>query len=112
VSLLKRPLEPSLLAHPASKETWVEANLSTLFLDAGLTQDDADGVSLKQLVIFALQSHSPHWADLAVGWLQQGFAMDNEIVQVIDTLSSNKVIHQNTRHKAFSLARQWQRKAN
>ncbi len=52
-----------------------------------------------------------YWIDLALNWIEQGYPLDSEIVEMLEAISSRKELPQKTRHRAFSFAKRW-RKAN
>jgi hypothetical protein len=86
----------------------VAANLRGAFLKAGLTDDDYNRVSLAELVVLALRS-SDYWADLGVRWLEKGFPLRQGIVDAIDAMVTSKTVSQSVRHRAYRLARRWER---
>jgi hypothetical protein len=77
---------------------------------AGVPEEAARSVSLRQLIGFALERGSPYWVGQAVGWLQAGFPFDQELAGALDRLiQEHREWPQQLRHRAFGLIRKWQR---
>lgn len=53
-----------------------------------------------------------YWVDCAIKWLEQGHKIDQEIFEILNLISENKAYKQSTRHKAFKIAKRWQREQN
>lgn len=62
----------------------------------------------RHVVLMGLTWPTEYWACLAIGWLEQGAQLDVELAAALDAIAS-KPFSQNVRHRAFALARQWQR---
>ena len=58
-------------------------------------------------LIAGLEWLTPYWIDLALDWIEQGFTLDAEIVQMLEAISSRKELPQRTRHRAFTFAKRW-----
>lgn len=52
---------------------------------------------------------SPYWPDLAVRWLEEGAPMDGDLVKLLDVVNNTKQFPQHLRHRAFALARRFER---
>lgn len=52
---------------------------------------------------------TPYWPELAVRWLEEGAALDSELVKLVDAVASNDHFPQGLRHRAFALARWFDR---
>lgn len=50
-----------------------------------------------------------YWPELAVGWLERGAPMDGDIVKLLDTLADTDHFPQHLRHRAFALARRFEK---
>jgi len=87
----------------------VASLLPQALLRAGVSTEDCERFSLRDLVVFAVESDSEYWADLAVRWLEDGFAVDAEIVRGIDSMVKQKKATQGIGHRAFRLARNWEK---
>ncbi|WP_226501845.1 hypothetical protein [Pseudomonas sp. MWU16-30322] len=61
-------------------------------------------ISLQQLVLTALASHSEYWAGLALQWLEDGFPLDFELTEMLAFCAENKALPQSHRHRARRLA--------
>jgi len=48
-----------------------------------------------------------YWVDCALNWIEQGAETDMEIIARLEEISANKCYPQNTRHRAFALAKRW-----
>jgi hypothetical protein len=90
----------------------VAGNIQQALIDRGLPEPiEARDVSLREMVATGLRSGSTYWSGLAIGWVEQGFAVDAGLVELMDRLAEGKEIDQRTRHRAFALARRWDRTA-
>ena len=65
-----------------------------------------------QVLLAGLQWPTNYWAALAVDWLEQGAPMNAEVAAALDQAAKNADFEQRTRHRAFALARRWQRGQN
>ena len=83
----------------------VTDGLQQTFFDSGLSDADFERVSLRDLVVFALQSESDYWAGLAIHWLADGFPVDETIVHAGDEMLTAKRGIQADRHTLFRLIR-------
>ena len=52
---------------------------------------------------------TPYWPDLAVKWLEQGAPMDAETAKLLDTIAGAEGFPQGLRHRAFALARRFEK---
>lgn len=50
-----------------------------------------------------------YWIDLALNWIEQGYPLDSEIVEMLEAISSRKGLPQETRHRAFTYAKRWRK---
>ncbi|GAB7529183.1 hypothetical protein PS3A_15920 [Pseudomonas sp. 3A(2025)] len=66
-------------------------------------------VSLRQVLVTALESDSDYWFQRAIKWLDEGFPVDDDLAELLLHCSSRKVLSQSIRHSAFSVARRWQK---
>ncbi len=64
---------------------------------------------LKDVLLAGLRWETQYWAGLAVSWIEQGAPIDKEIKEELDHISEKKHFPQSVRHKAFALARRWER---
>jgi len=88
----------------------VSERLVTALTNAGVPESQAQMVSLRELVEFALQRGSSYWAGLAVGWLGDGFGLDRELAEAVQRRVADKgAWPQQIRHQAFGLVRRWER---
>lgn len=77
---------------------------------AGVPDEVARSVSLRRLVGFAFECETPYWPEQAVGWLQAGFPLDQELAGALGRLiEQNPEWPQRLGHRAFALARRWER---
>lgn len=65
-------------------------------------------ISTLELLKYGL-SASRGWATIAVSWLEDGFPINDELVEAIDKMCASKGMPQRARHTAFALARRYQR---
>jgi hypothetical protein len=63
----------------------------------------------RDVVLAGLAWPTEHWAVLAVSWLEQGAPIDQEIALGLGQVAQKKHFGQSIRHRAFALARRWQR---
>src|SRR4051794_24733723 len=83
----------------------VADGLQQAFIDSGLSDAEFQGVSLRNLVVFALRSESDYWAGLAVRWLADGFPIDEIVLRAGDEMVSAKRGTQADRHTLFRVIR-------
>jgi hypothetical protein len=89
----------------------VNGRLVEALTAAGVPESEAQAVSLRELVGFALQRASPYWAGQAVAWLEAGIPLDRELADAVDRrVADKRVWSQQLRHRAFGLVRRWERK--
>lgn len=55
---------------------------------------------------------TPYWPELAIKWLEQGAPMDTEMVALLDTVAEANQFPQQLRHRAFALARSFEKSRN
>jgi hypothetical protein len=87
----------------------VVQDLEQSFRECGLTDADFGSISLRDLVVFALGTESVHWISLAVGWLADGFPIDETIVRAGDEMVDAKRGRQSDRHALFRAIRRYER---
>ena len=61
----------------------------------------------RDVVLLALRWDTPHWPNLAVAWLEQGLAMDEEIAARLESIASRSTWPQPLRHRTQALLRSW-----
>jgi hypothetical protein len=100
------PLLP-FLEHPYSA---VVAQLVDRLVAAGLGRAEAECVSLRQLVVFALTGPMRWgWGGHAVSWIEAGFPIDDEIASALEQVAQDKRFPQRVRHRGFAAAKRWRR---
>jgi hypothetical protein len=100
------PLLP-FLEHPYSI---VGAQLVDRLEAAGFVRAEAECVSLRQLVVFALTGPMRWgWGGYAVSWVEAGFPIDDEIASALEQVAQDKRFPQRVRHRAFAAAKRWRR---
>lgn len=67
-------------------------------------------VPVREILLAGLRWETQGWPSLAVAWLEQGASIDEEIKEALDDVAGKKHFSQSLRHKAFALARRWERK--
>ncbi len=78
-------------------------------LEYAISQDDQD---IRETVLAGLNWCTPnYWPDLALKWLEQGFVIDSEIVEILKRIKDNKIYSQKTRHRAQALVVKWSRES-
>jgi hypothetical protein len=82
--------------------------LGRSFRDFGVNEAEFAGVSLRDLVVFALKSESSHWIGLGVRWVADGFPIDEAIVHAGDEMIEAKRGNQADRHTLFRLIRRYE----
>lgn len=63
-------------------------------------------VDATDVVLSGLRWPTEYWAGLAVGWLEEGVSWNLDILKELKRISSDTVISQALRHRAFALVRQ------
>lgn len=66
----------------------------------------------REVVLAGLNWPTEYWAALAVGWLEQGAPLDAEVASALQALVEKKHYSQNIRHRAFAIARRFERGAS
>ena len=61
------------------------------------------------VVLAGLGFQSDYWICLAVGWLEQGAPLDDEIVEMLNRVAETHHYEQRIRHRSAALARRWVR---
>jgi pimeloyl-ACP methyl ester carboxylesterase len=103
---LNIPLLP-FLEHPYST---VAARLIDGLAAAGIPRAEAQRVSLRELVVFALSGPMRWtWGGYAVSWIEAGFSIDDEIASALESIAQDKRFPQRVRHRAFAATRRWRR---
>jgi hypothetical protein len=69
----------------------------------------SEQIPAKDVVLAGLRSQSGYWTGLAIAWIEQGALIDKEIQDTLDDIAKRKHFAQSLRHKAFALARRWER---
>lgn len=52
---------------------------------------------------------TPYWPELAVRWIEEGASLDSELANLVDAVATNEHFPQSLRHRAFVLARRFDR---
>ncbi|WP_221801512.1 hypothetical protein [Oceanobacter mangrovi] len=65
--------------------------------------------SVAEMLSFALDFGSRHWAEKAVTWIESGFPIDISICDKLLKISASKIDSQNLRHRSLKQAKRWQR---
>src|SRR5262249_51358893 len=95
------------LEHPYSV---VVEKLVEGLVAAGLPRAEAEGVCLREVVVFALPGPMKWgWGGHAVSWIETGFPLDEEIASALEQIAQDKRFLQRVRHRAFAAARRWRR---
>lgn len=100
---LARGLVPllALLELPYSE---IRARLVPGLVAAGFARDEAEAVSLRNLVIFSFDREvGTYWGDLGLTWLEQGLEMDSGVAEALQAASQDVRFSQSTRHRARKL---------
>jgi len=61
------------------------------------------------MVSFALDFESRHWAEKSVTWIESGLPINTAICDKLLKISSSKSDSQNLRHRSLKQAKRWQR---
>ncbi len=64
---------------------------------------------VKDVLLAGLRWETQYWPSLAVSWIEQGAPIDKEVKEALDDVARKKHFAQSLRHKAFALARRWER---
>lgn len=68
--------------------------------------------SVRDVVLAGLTWPTDYWAGLAIGWLEQGAPLDAGVIVALNQVAQKKHFAQSIRHRAFSLAKRWEREQN
>jgi len=52
---------------------------------------------------------TPYWPGLAVRWIEDGASLDSELAKLLDAVAAKGHFPQSLRHRAFALARRFDR---
>lgn len=74
-----------------------------------LSELDTSLFAPKRVVLEALRCPTDGWMNIALEWIEQGVPLDEELVNALKNVSSNKHNAQAIRHKAFAFLRGWHR---
>lgn len=66
----------------------------------------------KTVALAGLRWETDYWPSLAIGWVEQGLPIDDEVHDAMCSVASNSNFSQSTRHRAFTLCRRWERSKN
>jgi hypothetical protein len=66
-------------------------------------------VPAKAVVLAGLRWETDYWPSLAIDWLEQGCPVDDEVHDSMLAVAANLNFSQQTRHRAFTLCRRWER---
>lgn len=95
----------ALLEHPYAV---VDADLAAGLAAAGIPRAETERLSLGKLVLFALTAPiGRNWAIEAVGWIEAGCPLDDDIAEALEQFSRDKRFPQPVRYRAFAAARRW-----
>ncbi len=83
----------------------VAENLKSSFRECGLNDADCAGISLRDLIVFALTSKSDHWTGLAARWIAEGFPVDEAVIGAADEMIKTKQGTQSDRQMLIRLIR-------
>jgi hypothetical protein len=64
---------------------------------------------VKEIVLAGLRWDTEYWPALAIAWIEQGAEIDEEVKMALDHVARQNRWSQSVRHKAFTLARRWER---
>ncbi|MFA8326432.1 hypothetical protein [Burkholderia ubonensis] len=74
-------------------------------LEHPLAEFSSTTLSAREVVLAGLGWPMQYWCELAVGWLEQGFPLDREIVERLAAIAENRSFSQRLRHRARALQR-------
>ena len=75
--------------------TQLESPLSAYTLDTPVVQ----------VLLAGLSSPTDYWPSLAIEWMEQGAAVDAEVLGVLERVSENRHFAQSVRHRAGAILR-------
>jgi hypothetical protein len=64
---------------------------------------------VREVVVAGLSWPTEYWVGLAIAWLEQGVPIDQEVFVLLDRVAQTRHFAQSVRHRAFALARRWER---
>lgn len=71
---------------------------------------NASSIELPRLVECGLRwNGADFWPMMAMSWLEDDFPLNDDIADALDALSKRKGVQQTLRHKAFAMARRYER---
>ncbi|KAB0584981.1 hypothetical protein F7Q92_02165 [Ideonella dechloratans] len=101
----------ALLEYPLQQ---VQSTISSALAIVGLSRQEIDRASVEHITLFALTKDdlSTYWGTLAITWLEQGLHINEPLATALERVAQNKRFSQADRHRAFALAKRWQRTPN
>ncbi|HJV02080.1 MAG TPA: hypothetical protein VJ752_16190 [Burkholderiaceae bacterium] len=74
----------------------------------------ADDAAVRNVVLAGLSwpvdTPAGYWQGLAVGWIEQGAAVDAEMAEFLKVIATTAKLPQRLRHKARAIVRRWHSK--
>ena len=83
--------------NPSSLVAYLEKDFKKL--------DIEDKDELKEILKAGLNWETNYWIDCALNWIENGFELDKELVEILEKISTNKNNPQKTRQRAFAYAK-------
>ncbi|MFV5215691.1 hypothetical protein ACLIIZ_18375 [Azonexus caeni] len=90
----------------------MDARALVVHLESPLSAFAASEGSVRDVVLAGLNWPTEYWAALAVVWLGQGAPVDSEIASALQVLAEKKHYSQSVRHRAFAIARRFEKGAS
>lgn len=102
-----QPLQPTRRCI-AALNTYMDWRL-VIHLETPFASCDLPDSVVREALLVGLTWPTEYWVSLAIAWLEQGAPLDIELVAIPDKITATKSFSQGVRHRAFALARRWQR---
>jgi len=62
---------------------------------------------MREILMAGLNWETSYWVGCALSWIEQGAEIDEEIIERLSEISSNKNYQQKTRHRATTISNRW-----
>lgn len=65
--------------------------------------------NLEETILAGLNWEAHYWIDCALDWIDHGYPLNSQIVEILDNISQDKRKPQKTRHRCFAFVKKWRR---
>jgi hypothetical protein len=95
------PLLP-LLEHPF-------ASAQELVKNSGVGSEASESFPFEETLLCALNWETDSWAPHALSWLETDYPLTKALIATLRSIAEKKNFSQQVRHRAFALAKRWEK---